>query len=61
MKKIWTSIAVLALVLVVAGVICSVLSYVNGGSLAALMEDHQTAFVIEWLHPSNLLPTVLGA
>ena len=61
MKKIWTTVAVLAIVLVAAGIICGVVSYINGGSFAALMENHQAAFVLEWLCPVNFFPAVFGA
>lgn len=61
MKKIWTTVTVLAIVLVTAGVICGAAAYLNGGNFASLMENREAAFVIEWLKPANMIPSLLGA
>ena len=61
MKKVWTSVAILAVVLVVAGIICGVVAYLNGGSFEALVaENRQAAFTLQWLCPVNLIPYLLS-
>ena len=61
MKKVWTSVAILAIVLVVAGIICGVAGIISGGSLESLMENRQAAFVLEWLSPANFIGNIFGA
>lgn len=61
LKKIWTTIAVLAIVLVLAGLICGVVGVANGGSYDSLMENYQAAFVLDWLRPANLISALFGA
>ncbi len=58
MKKIWKAVTLITLILIAAGAVCIVASFLLGGSVGNLYQNKAALPVLGMLSPENILNSI---
>lgn len=58
MKKIWKAVALISVILLLAGAVCVGVSYFLGGSVSDLYENKTVLSLLDMFSPENIISSI---